>query len=308
MQKKLSKPPSETTEQKIQWHPGFVAAMKLELRDYNDQLTFHEEHLLNPKPIQIDLLIIEKTEDLVIKEPIGRHFRRHNIFEYKSPGDDLSVDNFFKTMGYACIYKAAAKKVNEIPAEDVLVTLVRADKPGKLLKWLRESYVVEESYPGVYYIENAGLFPVQIIVSDELPERDAIWLQSLTNRLQVLDAKNLLANIEETRYVKDERELIESVLQVALAANREAFDKMRKEDPSMYDALRDFMAADFQKAEEKGIARGMEKGVGIGELRKAKATAKKLSKIGMPIDKIAGIVDVSVQQVEEWLSDSLVMA
>ena len=80
----------------------------------------------------------------------------------------------------------------------------------------------------------------------------------------------------------------------------------------MYDALRDFMAVDFQKAEEKGIAQGMqqgmEKGVGIGELRKAKATAKKLSKIGMPIDKIAGIVDVSVQQVEEWLSDSLVMA
>ena len=296
MQKKLSKPPSETTEQKIQWHPGFVAAMKLELRDYNDQLTFHEEHLLNPKPIQIDLLIIEKTEDLVIKEPIGRHFRRHNIFEYKSPGDDLSVDNFFKTMGYACIYKAAAKKVNEIPAEDVLVTLVRADKPGKLLKWMRENYQVEETHPGVYYVEQAGLFPVQLIVSDELPEQDAVWLQSLTNRLRVLDAKNLLANIEETRYVKDERELIESVLQVALAANREAFDKMRKEDPSMYDALRDFMAADFQKAEN------------VGELRAKRETATELSGMGLPVDKIAKAVKVSVKQVEEWLSDSLVMA
>ena len=84
----------------------------------------------------------------------------------------------------------------------------------------------------------------------------------------------------------------------------------------MYDALRDFMAADFQKAEEKGIARGMqqgmqqgvEKGVGIGELRKAKATATKLSRIGMSIDKIAGIVDVSAQQVEEWLSEPLAMA
>ena len=296
MQKKLSKPPSETTEQKIQWHPGFVAAMKLELRDYNDQLTFHEEHLLNPKPIQIDLLIIEKTEDLVIKEPIGRHFRRHNIFEYKSPGDDLSIDNFFKTMGYACIYKAAAKKVNEIPAEDVLVTLVRADKPGKLLKWMRENYQVEETHPGVYYVEQAGLFPVQLIVSDELPEQDAVWLQSLTNRLRVLDAKNLLANIEETRYVKDERELIESVLQVALAANREAFDKMRKEDPSMYDALRDFMAADFQKAEN------------VGELRAKRETATELSGMGLPVDKIAKAVKVSVKQVEEWLSDSLVMA
>ena len=142
----------------------------------------------------------------------------------------------------------------------------------------------------------ARLFPVQLIVSDELPEQDAVWLQSLTNRLQVLDAKNLLANIEETRYVKDERELIESVLQVALAANREAFDKMRKEDPSMYDALRDFMAADFQKAEN------------VGELRAKRETATELSGMGLPVDKIAKAVKVSVKQVEEWLSDSLVMA
>ena len=204
MQKKASKLPGETSDSRIQWHPGFVAAMKLELRNYNDQLIFHEEHLLNPKPIQIDLLVIEKTAELEIKEAIGRHFRRHNIFEYKSPGDELSIDIFFKTMGYACLYKSAVKKVNEIPAEDILVTLVRADKPEKLLKWLRENYAVEETHPGVYYIEQAGLFPTQLIVSDELPERDAVWLQSLTNRLQALDAKNLLANIEETRYVRDE--------------------------------------------------------------------------------------------------------
>ena len=300
MQKKPPKPLSEASEQRIQWHPGFVAAMKLELRKYNDQLIFHEEHLLNPKPIQIDLLVIEKTADLEIKEAIGRHFRCHNIFEYKSPGDELSIDIFFKTMGYACLYKAAAKKVNEIPAEDILVTLVRADKPEKLLKWLRENYAVEETHPGVYYIEQAGLFPTQLIVSDELPEKDAVWLQSLTNRLESLDAKNLLANIEETRYVRAEKELIESVLQVALAANRDAFDKMRKEDPAMYDALRDFMAADFQKAEEKGV--------GIGELRAKRETAAELSGMGLPVEKIAKAVKVSVKQVEEWLSEPLVMA
>ncbi len=256
----------------------------------------------------------------MIEEVIGKNFRRHNIFEYKSPGDELSIDTFFKTMGYACLYKAAAKKVNEIPAEDVLVTLVRADKPEKLLKWLRENYEVREDHPGIYYIEQAGLFPAQLIVSDELSERDAIWLQSLTNRLQSVDAKKLLANIEETRYGRSERELIESVLQVALAANRAAFDKMRKEEPGMYDALRDFMAADFQKAEEKGVARGMrqgmrqgmqqgmQKGVGIGELRKAKETATELSHMGLPVEKIARAVKVSVKQVEEWLSESLVMA
>ena len=84
----------------------------------------------------------------------------------------------------------------------------------------------------------------------------------------------------------------------------------------MYDALRDFMAADFQKAEEKGLEQGMrqgleqgvEKGVGIGELRAKRATAEKLSKIGMSKEKIAGIVEVSLRQVEEWLSEPLVMA
>ncbi len=194
--------------------------------------------------------------------------------------------------------------------------MLSSDKLVKLLKWLRESYTLQMTSPGVYYIEQAGLFAAQLIVSDELPEKDAAWLQSLTNRLQAIDAENLLANIEKNRYLRSEKEWIESVLQVVLAANREAFEEMRKEDPSMYDALRDFMAADFQKAEEKGIAQGMqqgmrqgmEKGVSIGELRKAKETARKLFKIGMPADKIAGIVDVSAQQVEQWLSESLTMA
>ena len=76
----------------------------------------------------------------------------------------------------------------------------------------------------------------------------------------------------------------------------------------MYDALRDFMAADFQKAEEKGIAQGIEQGVGIGELRKARETATELFGMGLSVEKIAKAVKVSVQQVEEWLSESFVMA
>lgn len=73
--------------------------MKLELGNYRDQLIFREEHLLNSKPIQIDLLIIEKTADLEIREPIGRHFRRHNIFEYKSPGMILVSTSFSRLWG-----------------------------------------------------------------------------------------------------------------------------------------------------------------------------------------------------------------
>ena len=90
--------------------------------------------------------------------------------------------------------------------------------------------------------------------------------------------------------------------------NKEIYKQVGEEEADMFDALREIMAADFQKAEEKGLAQGMEKGVGIGELRAKRATVEKLSKIGMSKEKIAGIVEVSLRQVEEWLSESLVMA
>lgn len=36
---------------KIQWHPGFVAAMDLELIEYRDDLVFEKEYNLNTKPL-----------------------------------------------------------------------------------------------------------------------------------------------------------------------------------------------------------------------------------------------------------------
>ena len=36
---------------KVQWHPGFVAAMNLELTENRDDLVFVKEHNLNTKPL-----------------------------------------------------------------------------------------------------------------------------------------------------------------------------------------------------------------------------------------------------------------
>ena len=79
---------------KIQWHPGFVAAMDLELREYRDGLVFEKEYNLNTKPLEIDLLIIKKEASVRISNEIGRLFRGHNILEYKSPDDHLDIDTF----------------------------------------------------------------------------------------------------------------------------------------------------------------------------------------------------------------------
>lgn len=43
---------------KIQWHPGFVAAMDLELAENRADLVYEKEYNLNTKPLEIDLLVL----------------------------------------------------------------------------------------------------------------------------------------------------------------------------------------------------------------------------------------------------------
>jgi hypothetical protein len=91
---------------KIQWHPGFAAAMNLELKEYRKDLIFEKEYNLNTKPLEIDLLIIKKEASVPIENDIGSFFRGHNILEYKSPEDSLDIDVFYKSEAYAGLYKS----------------------------------------------------------------------------------------------------------------------------------------------------------------------------------------------------------
>ncbi len=92
----------------IQWHPAFCSAVELELRDYKKYLTYEREHNLGKMPLKIDLLIIKKRRDIVIKNDIADFFLGNNILEYKSPGDDVNAGTFYKALSYACLYKAEA--------------------------------------------------------------------------------------------------------------------------------------------------------------------------------------------------------
>ena len=54
------------SDAKIQWHPGFCAAMELALRKERDNLEIYPEYNLSKKPLQIDALIVKRKK----KEPI----------------------------------------------------------------------------------------------------------------------------------------------------------------------------------------------------------------------------------------------
>ena len=144
----------ETKNTLLQWYPAFYAGMQIELAEEAHKLQFENEHQLSKKPLGIDVLIIKKKNKDKIEKNIGRIFRKHNIIEYKSPEDYLSIDDFYKVFGYACLYKSDTDNVNSIRAEEITVSYVCESSPRKVLKHLEEilKYEIVKVDKGIYYI------------------------------------------------------------------------------------------------------------------------------------------------------------
>ena len=233
-------------EIKIQWHPGFVAAINLELAENRDDLIYEKEYNLNTKPLEIDLLVIKKVKDVQIANEIGRMFKGHNILEYRSPEDRMDIDSFYKAGAYASLYKAYGETVDERKADDITVSLVREAKPDGLFRYFREHKVeVSNPYPGIYYVLDGVLFFTQVIVTRELNGKNHGWLKSLSDKLKKEEMEALLKRARSLSG-KLERELADAVLEVSVKANREIVEEL-KGDEAMCQALLEIMEPEINK-------------------------------------------------------------
>ncbi|MBQ3399262.1 MAG: hypothetical protein IJG51_10275 [Synergistaceae bacterium] len=158
---------------RIKYHYGFYAAMKVEYALMNAKLDYDQEVQLGEEPIRVDFLIIKKNARVVLTDPIGEYFEAVNIFEYKSPEDSLSIDDFYKAVAYAFIYKGYNKNTNELHIEDMTLTLVRHTYPQKLMKALKKyGFTIDEQHPGIYRIGGITGLKIQFIVSSKLPDEN----------------------------------------------------------------------------------------------------------------------------------------
>ncbi len=226
----------------IQWHPAFCSAVELELREYKKYLTYEREHNLGRMPLKIDLLIIKKRHDIVIKNDIADFFLGNNILEYKSPGDDVNAGTFYKALSYACLYKAEAGPADIFDA-DTTVSIVREEKPVKLLAQLGEKYSVTRKKAGIYRIDGM-IFPMQVLVTKELVRESHVWITSLTRTLSRDDARELLDNCAELGSEEDRRNA-DSVVNVASEANVELFKRMIQEGDQMCEELKELLAPEI---------------------------------------------------------------
>ena len=277
----------ENNKTYIAWHPAFIEALQAELEEYRDILEFYPEFPLTLEPLKIDCVIINKTKNVVIKKNFATIFNEVNILEYKSPTDYVSVPDFYKVYGYACLY-AFLKK---IPITNMTLSFIQSKNPRSLLKHLKETrkFTVEENITGIYTVKG-DILPIQIIDNRKLSLEDNIWLRCLHNDLNL----EMVTRVGEEAGRKPKGANIEAYLNVILDANTERVEEIVR------------MSRQKKTLEEVLISTGLvAKWEAAAEARKDAElieSAKRALKKGYPIETvqdITGLDLVSLDLTEE---------
>ena len=249
------------TDGRLQWHSGFSAALRVELEDELDELCIEDEHMLSKKPMQIDVLVVKKKGEQPIRKNIGRIFRKHNIIEYKSPEDYLSINDFYKVYGYTCFYQSETKRVKDIPPEEITMTFICNHYPQKLLEHLKKfkGIEVEKQEAGLYYLLGDS-FPIQLVIVKELSKEENYWLQNLRCNLKTgEEIQEVVRRYEQVKH----KAYYSDVMNLIVRANQ----RQMEEEKNMCEALNELFAEELKEADAHGRLAGKQQG-GIEMCRK----------------------------------------
>ena len=129
---------------KIFWHKAFYEAMKLELHEYLQYLTFEEEYPLSKEALAMDMLVVKKDKAVKISKNIGQLFKGHNIIEFKSESDSFSRWDYSKALGYVHLYSC----FNQVPLSDMTLTISLTLYPRDMVKYVKNDCGLMVRYTG----------------------------------------------------------------------------------------------------------------------------------------------------------------
>jgi hypothetical protein len=287
----LSTGDPNNAETRVSWHSAFLEAIQLELRPYRNQLEFKPEYQLTTEPLRIDLLIIKKPKDLVITKNIAAIFRGTNIIEYKSPDDYISVEDFYKVYGYACLYVS----LNRTPITDITVTFVENRHPQALISHLKEirKLRVEEREAGIYTV-GGDMVPIQIIESRRLGAEENTWLKDLDHSLTAEELLRVSEKIEGLGKAEKIGAYVEALFLANPGGIREVLN-MSDEAMTLEKVFEE--AGLISKWEARGEARGEACGEVRGITRGKLEVARKLIAMGLPLEQVAEATGLDMETI-----------
>jgi hypothetical protein len=276
------------------WHTAFYQAMEMELADYRDALGFHSQFGLTAEPLRIDYVVIKKAKDAVIKKNIAAIFKEWNIFEYKNPGDYVSVADFYKVYAYACLCTSSDKVYEKVPITSMTISFVESRHSYKLLEHLQKDrgYSVAETAEGIYTI-SGDVMPIQIIESRKLPAEENIWLKSLRGGLNRVEMDQIWTEI--TRQDKDAQ--IAVYLHVLAEENPEILQEAFMRDRLTFEQLLEKTGLTTEW-EARGRAEGEARGRTEGRTEEAFSIAQNLINLGLPFETVVSATHLEPEKVK----------
>lgn len=118
-------------------------------------------------------------------------------------------------------------------------------------------------HPGIFYV-SGFLFSIQIVVFNLVDSKLHSAFRILTRNAEVSMIDEFLQSI---RGLDSQQDLnnINAILQVSYTANKDIYNRIRKEDAVMCEALRDLFKEElkeqYQAGEAKGISQGLSQGI-----------------------------------------------
>ena len=209
------------THDKVFWHEAFTHALQLELWDYKDSLTFRDEYPLSKEALIVDVVVIKKAPGVKIEKNIGKILRGHNLVEFKSEKDSLSVSDYNKVMGYASLYASFT------PADilDMTVTFSVTVHPRDLFAYLENKRKLGIKYDGsgIYHISGEA-FPVQVIESKKLSRAENQFITMLRSSMDVKEADEAMGALRKAGVLDNRSPLFDRILR----ANWDVFKEVTK--------------------------------------------------------------------------------
>ena len=164
----------------------------------------------------------------------------------------------------------------------------------------KDGAVIEQKFPGIYYITGNTLFPVQIVVAKELDKQTHSSLRVLTDNADIEDVETFLQNSVKANEPW-EREDIDAVLQASVSANKELYEAIRR-DSGMCQALRELMKDEIEdaekRAEKRGEIRGERRGEKNGGIRKVSIIVKNMYNNGITPEEISTMTNINLVRVK----------
>jgi hypothetical protein len=167
-------------------------------------------------PRKFDILIIETDTPFRDRLEIFSYFKKYNIVDFKSEGDELTVDGLNKVCYYFYAFllrEYAAKYAN------TTVTIVSTFRPFII----SDEYEHEQVKKGIFTVKGLTKVDLYVVVVDELGEKDKEEYQLLRTFVSKNHRRSMIADVFKHGTVEEQEDLI-------LLYGQEVFQTMEEEN------------------------------------------------------------------------------